>query len=410
MRGHIQKRGKAWRIKVTQGRDPATGKVRQKWFTYPTRQEAEAHLADMLAKIHGGGSIPTTRITVGQFLREWLEKRAGAIRATSHESYVQIVNGHLLPTLGTIPLRHLTALDAQGYITTKLQGRKDGDGKMLTKALSPGSVRKHIAVLREALGHAVKWGLLARNVCDLVEKPRVARKEMRVWDEEQTQMFLAEAKRQSSPYYPLYLTAITTGLRAGELLGLRWSSIDFLLGTARVERTFYRMGEATVPGAEDREGSARSGSAAHRRRDPAPSEGEAGRHQARDGQRVHRPGSGVLPARRQAAAPAQYRDSRLPPGHQEGQVAAYPVPRPTPQPRHRSAGARRASESGQRTSWTLRPGVHLAGLQSRAAGDAGTGGNAVGGAAIWAENIWVGTHAVQRRNHEGGISPALVFL
>jgi len=53
---------------------------------------------------------------------------------------------------------------------------------------------------------------------------------------------LAEAKRRASPYYPLYLTAITTGLRAGELLGLRWSSIDFLLGTARVARTFYRMG------------------------------------------------------------------------------------------------------------------------------------------------------------------------
>ncbi len=80
------------------------------------------------------------------------------------------------------------------------------------------------------------------TVCDLVEKPRVGRKEMRVWDGEQAQMFLATAKRLSSPYYPLYLTAITTGLRAGELLGLRWSSMDFLLGTARVDHTFYRMG------------------------------------------------------------------------------------------------------------------------------------------------------------------------
>jgi integrase len=242
MRGHIQRRGKSWRIKITQGRDPATKRVRQKWFTYPTRQEAEAHLSQMLAQLHGGGSIPTTRITVGQFLQEWLEKRAGAIRETSHESYVQIVDGHLIPDLGTIPLRHMTALDVQGYITTKLSGRKDEKGKVLAKPLSAGTVRKHIAVLREALGHAVKWGLLARNVCDLVEKPRVPRKEMCVWDGEQAQLFLAQAKRQNSPYYPLYMTAITTGLRAGELLGLRWSSIDFLLGTARVDRTFYRMG------------------------------------------------------------------------------------------------------------------------------------------------------------------------
>jgi integrase len=242
MRGHIQRRGKSWRIKVTQGRDPATGKVRQKWFTYATRQEAEAHLSQMLAQLHGGGSIPTTRITLGQFLEEWLEKRASAIRPTSHGSYVQIVRGHLIAALGTIPLRHLTALDVQGYITTKLAGRKDEKRKVLAKPLSAATVRKHMAVLREALGHAVKWGLLARNVCDLVEKPRVPRKEMRVWDQEQTQLFLAEAKRRASPHYPLYLTAITTGLRAGELLGLRWSSIDFLLGTARVDRTFYRMG------------------------------------------------------------------------------------------------------------------------------------------------------------------------
>lgn len=87
----------------------------------------------------------------------------------------------------------------------------------------------------------MKWGMLARNVCDLVEKPHVGRKEMRVWDHEQVQLFLAEAKR-SSTYYPLFLTAVSTGMRAGELLGLGWSSIDFLLGTARIQRTFYRMG------------------------------------------------------------------------------------------------------------------------------------------------------------------------
>jgi integrase len=242
MRGHIERRGKSWRIKITQGRDPATKRVRQRWFTYPTRQEAEAHLSQMLTQLHGGGSIPTTRITVGQFLQEWLEKRASAIRPTSHESYVQIVDGHLRPALGTVPLRHLTALDVQGYITTKLQGTKDAKGKWTAKPLAGGTVRKHIAVLREALGHAVKWGLLVRNVCDLVEKPRASRKEMRVWDGEQVQLFLAQAKRQNSPHYPLYVTAITTGLRAGELLGLRWSSVDFLLGTARVDRTFYRMG------------------------------------------------------------------------------------------------------------------------------------------------------------------------
>jgi len=196
----------------------------------------------MLAKIHGGGTVSVTRQTVAEFLKAWLDKRAGAVRETSWDSYRAIVHGHLIPALGQAPLRALTPLAVQGYISTKLAGKKDEKGKVLAKPLAAGTVRKHIAVLREALSHAVKWGLLARNVCDLVERPRVARKEMQVWDGEQARLFLAQAKRQNSSHYALYLTAITTGMRAGELLGLRWSSVDFLLGTVRVERTFYRMG------------------------------------------------------------------------------------------------------------------------------------------------------------------------
>jgi integrase len=243
MRGCIIKptgRRKSWSVRLYVI-DPQTGAKHRQWFSFPTRTEAEAHLADMLAKIHGGGTVPVTRQTVAEFLRTWLDKRAGAVRETSHESYGQIVNGHLIPALGQAPLRGLTPLAVQGYITTKLAGRKDTQGKWTAKPLAAGTVRKHLAVLREALGHAVKWGLLARNICDLVEKPRVARTDMHVWDQEQTQVFLAEAKR-SSAYFPLYLTAVSTGMRAGELLGLRWSSIDFLFGTAHVERTFYRMG------------------------------------------------------------------------------------------------------------------------------------------------------------------------
>lgn len=239
MRGCIIKptgRRKSWGVKVYLT-DPQTGVKRAKWFSFPTRKEAETHLAEILAKIHGGGTIPVTKQRVAEFLEEWLEKRAGAVRETSLDSYRQIVRRHLIPALGQTPLRSLTPLDVQGFITAKLAG----DSGTKQRPLSAGTIRKHIAVLREALGHAVKWGLLARNVCDLVEKPRQARKEMRVWDQEQTRLFLAEAKR-SSPYYPLYLTAISTGMRAGELLGLRWSSVDFILGTARVERTFYRMG------------------------------------------------------------------------------------------------------------------------------------------------------------------------
>lgn len=100
-------------------------------------------------------------------------------------------------------------------------------------------------VLHESLSHAVKWGLIARNPADLVEMPRKRRVEIRVWDEEQAKLFLAEANR-SSTHYTLYLAAITTGMRQGELLGLRWNDLDFALHEARITQTFYRLGGKAI--------------------------------------------------------------------------------------------------------------------------------------------------------------------
>lgn len=99
----------------------------------------------------------------------------------------------------------------------------------------------HRTVLREALAHAVKWGLLSKNPADLTDAPRVVRREMRVWDEEQARVFLGEAKR-TSPYYRLYLAAVLTGARQGELLGLRWEGFDATFGRLAIQRTLYRLG------------------------------------------------------------------------------------------------------------------------------------------------------------------------
>lgn len=93
----------------------------------------------------------------------------------------------------------------------------------------------------------MRWNLVARNVCDLAEKPKRDSKEMKTWDEEPVQMFLAEAKR-SSPYYPLYLAAICTGCRIGEFAGLRWQDVDLTMGTMRVQQTLYRLGGRIVFG------------------------------------------------------------------------------------------------------------------------------------------------------------------
>jgi len=103
-------------------------------------------------------------------------------------------------------------------------------------------VHQSYRVLRTALGRAVRWGMLIRNPCGFVDPPPLPHVPRVAWDEEQIRMFLAEARR-SSPHYRLYLTALLTGMREGELLGLEWSHVDLTLRVISVQQKFYRLGK-----------------------------------------------------------------------------------------------------------------------------------------------------------------------
>jgi integrase len=231
MRGQIRKRGKSWAVIVYLGRNPQTGQKRRKWYTHATKREAEAHLAQVLVQVQAGAGVPPSKLLLGDYLDRWLQDYArGMLAATTLRSYEETVRLHLAPALGDAPLARLSAPTIQAYLNQKLQ-----------HGLSVTTVRYHAAVLHVALRRAVRWGLLVRSPLEFVDLPRPRRKEMRVWDEEQVRLFLGEA-RKSSEYYALYLAAVTTGMRQGELLGLRWADIDFTLGIATIQQTFYRLG------------------------------------------------------------------------------------------------------------------------------------------------------------------------
>ncbi len=144
------------------------------------------------------------------WLRDYVE---AGVAPTTQASYRDTIRVHLAPTLGHAPLARLTPQAIQGYISDKSR-----------QGLSPTTVRYHVAI---------------------VDLPRKARREIHVWDSEQVRLFLAEAKR-GSPYYRLYLAAITTGMRQGELLGLRWQDLDLVAGVASVQQTLYRLGKTLL--------------------------------------------------------------------------------------------------------------------------------------------------------------------
>jgi integrase len=223
------KRTVSWSVVVDRGADPRTGKRRQRWTTHKTRREAEAFLAATLAQTQIGASVPSARIRLQQYLPEWLEAARSRIRPTTWLAYSYCVRRHIVPELGDIPLLRLTAQAIEGWLL-----------RMQAKQLSPATVHQAFRVLRTALRQAVTWGMIPRSPLSLVRSPRFPTREMQVWDEEQIRLFLAEAKR-SSRYYTLYLAALLTGMRQGELLGLRWANIDWAFSRVSINHTLARV-------------------------------------------------------------------------------------------------------------------------------------------------------------------------
>ena len=234
MKGHIRQRGsKSWAIVLDLGRD-ADGKRRQKWHTVKgSKKDAQRELARLLHEINTGAYVEPTRMTVSDYLDRWLEDYARSnVSPKTFERYEEIVRLHLKPSLGHHVLSKLQPLHIARYYSEALvSGRKDGKGG----GLSAQSVLHHHRVLRAALHQAVKWLLLPRNPADAVNPPRPQHREMHALDERATAKLLgaAEDTRLALPV----LLAVTTGLRRGEILGLRWRDVDFQGGILAVRQS-----------------------------------------------------------------------------------------------------------------------------------------------------------------------------
>lgn len=244
MKGHIRKRGeRSWAVVVDLGRDPGTGKRRQKWHTVKgTKRDAERELARLVNELNAGQYVAPAILTVGEYLEQWLEDHARhRVRPTTLESYQAMVDHHLLPGLGATRLDRLTPLQLQRFYSAQLaQGRRDGK----PGGLSPRTVQYMHACLRQALNQAVKLGLLAKNPAEAVSPPRAPEPELTVWTADQTAAFLEAAR--PSRYYPLYVLAVYTGLRRGELLGLRWQDVDLTRGILQVRQSLTRTGQGIL--------------------------------------------------------------------------------------------------------------------------------------------------------------------
>ncbi|MGD0354508.1 MAG: site-specific integrase [Dehalococcoidia bacterium] len=229
MRGHIKSRYKGSQtIVLDLGRDPLTGKRKQKWISIKgTRKDAEKRLAELQHQLDTGSFIMPSKTTLAEFLEQWLRDYAQpSLSPRSLEGYTHIIHKHLIPALGNITLIRLKAEHLQRYYAEKIAA-----------GLSNLTVRHHHTLLHKTLSTAVSWGILSRNVADAITAPRTQRQDMQTWDEREMIQFLEQAK--NSPYYALFHTALFTGMRRSELLALRWSDVDFILSQVSVNRSLH---------------------------------------------------------------------------------------------------------------------------------------------------------------------------
>jgi integrase len=190
------------------------GKRVRKFVIGHSRKETADKMAALLKARDERRPVPDQRAKVGAFLRRWLDEVAKpTIRVSTYASYDDIVRLHLVPGLGHIPLSKLTPDAVQTFLNAKL-----------ASGLSPRRVQMLHAVLRRALVTAERWGMVSRNVAKLTDPPRVPKHEIAPITPEQAKRLCDAAA--DDRYQALYLVAIATGLRQGELLGLRWEDVD----------------------------------------------------------------------------------------------------------------------------------------------------------------------------------------
>ena len=206
-----------------------TDEGKKKTIYRKTQKEAlkELQLANQ-AKMQG--TLITARDQkLSEFLTSWLTDTAQPLlREKTYIRYGEIVRLHVVPILGKVTLQKLTPQHLQKLYKAK---REEG--------YAPQTIRHIHRLLHRAFNDAVKWNLMSRNVCNLIEGPRVPKKEMQVLSHEQALRFLEAAK--GDPLETLYILALSTGMRQGELLGLQWKDIQFENGTLQVKRKIARI-------------------------------------------------------------------------------------------------------------------------------------------------------------------------
>lgn len=194
-----------------------------------TRKEVQQQLKAALHQQQQGTLVVAPQQKVGPFLVQWLEDvHKHAVRPRTYERYESLLRLHIVPGIGHHQLQKLTPQHVQRFYTQKLN-----------EGLSPTTVASFHKMLHLAFEKAVRWNLIPRNVCEAVDPPRTKHYEIQPLNQEQIQRFLAAAAGHRLE--ALFVLALATGMRRGEIMALKWQDVDLSTGLLQVRRVLTHV-------------------------------------------------------------------------------------------------------------------------------------------------------------------------
>jgi len=246
--GHIRERkdkngnptGK-WESQYTAGRHPGTGKQIRKSIYGNSQDDVRRKLNAVIKELDDGTYTEPSRLTVGAWLEIWLKDYTANIKASTRSDYAFKIRNHIIPVLGTIPLRKLNPHTVQGLYNKLLESgriKQKCHKKEMPAGLSARTVNLIHTILQMALKQAVKLSYIRLNPTEVCTLPRVQKKEMTILQGDQIPAFIKAVHGHN--HKALFLTLLFTGARSGEALGLTWECVDFHGGTLLIKKQLQR--------------------------------------------------------------------------------------------------------------------------------------------------------------------------
>jgi integrase len=234
--GMVKKEGCSWYFQAELGKDPVTGKrKRKKQRGFKTKRDAEKALAQIEAEFFKGTYIEPSTMLYKEYMVDWFKGKKLSIGEQTSKVYENIIFGRIIPVLGNVPLSKITALQLQNYVNElKMEG------------LASRTVKKVFEVLRNSLEHAKDLELIQKNVATKVKLPKIEKKELEAWEQKDVLNFLQHA--EPDRLYIAFYLALSTGMRQGEILGLRWMDINLEKKTLYIRQTLKHDGKGFLVG------------------------------------------------------------------------------------------------------------------------------------------------------------------